>query len=843
MVNENSKLGLSQEEFDKLRIEVAERSSHIPEGDQFQIGEVVRILKELGGKPIAESRVRRIPFVWPKRDKQHGYDLYSCEDIRDLLLIFELNDNRKIPYAQVGGLLLAESRRKLSEWMKSPGSLGLSTPPAQVQRAHLFWRSHLLMVLLGWLFAGTIPAAAHLLIRKKQYHKRFTNQDEAWLKIHKSEFTEIDSILNTREGDLVVFTTNDREVLHKHIGWEEWKQFHAFNWYQVQASIPQSQIGYEMAIAVPPASSSESIRFIANGEEARLFVRLLDACFRSMSLEVEQIELEKRQERDREHFSTRLDTVVELIPHLSPHWQYSAVLVPNLLEPNRLTFTTTSNPYPYEVLDKQIALSQPPAGWAFQNNQPVAIYRTIGERDPRIAFQIEEKARAVVAIPTSINGKPNGVLYVGTRKQVEDSIFTESDIQFLRVVARIVGELIELERMRLYVGQEPLRKTILEPSLRIEPWRKLREDIAQVVEHELVPDEIAKESHDNLHLMAIRLSNYDILKTDFLENAVEITEWVAVQVRSMAYRYYLEKVGQPTLYDFAPDKFILLLKRISMKNEEERSLRDELSAYLNSMQLSFEQGRAPTPIRCELWSLPFRYSTLALRIDQIGAQSVIHEIVEKTERAFHVLPFVHKAHLYEQQGAWEKAREQYELAYAIDPENVYVWRHIAKMCTQLHDYKGAVLWWERVTKVEKYPSRYRRLAHNLVCLGDLEYATRVCEEAVQLDDKDAKCYAEWANVLYHRAQRAQAEGHADVAMTTYDEAANKYRKAVFFEASSRTRATYVLRIAEIRYAQERYRDALSACSQALTYEPDNPDVPYWTVKICQAMRSSGDSFI
>jgi tetratricopeptide (TPR) repeat protein len=164
----------------------------------------------------------------------------------------------------------------------------------------------------------------------------------------------------------------------------------------------------------------------------------------------------------------------------------------------------------------------------------------------------------------------------------------------------------------------------------------------------------------------------------------------------------------------------------------------------------------------------------------------------------------------------------YEQAYAIDPENIYIWRHIAKSRTQVYDYDGAVRWWWRVINTHKHPSHYRRLAYSLACLGDFDQAAEICEEAIKLDDKDAKCYAEWGNILYQ--------------LERYDEAIEKLQKAGLFDPDNR--ATYLLRIAEVLFTLGQYRDALRTCSRALTYEPNNLEVPFWMMKICQAMRPS-----
>jgi len=206
------------------------------------------------------------------------------------------------------------------------------------------------------------------------------------------------------------------------------------------------------------------------------------------------------------------------------------------------------------------------------------------------------------------------------------------------------------------------------------------------------------------------------------------------------------------------------------------------------------------------------------QIQELGADKVIQNLWQSMERSFNILPSIHRAHQLEKMGDWGGALGEYEGAYAIDRDNVYIWRHIAKTRTKLYDFGGAAQWWYRVLDAHKHPSHYRRLAYNLACLGDLLEAGQVCEKAIGLDPKDAKCYEEWGNILYQ--------------LERFDEAIEKLRRAEQLDPAHRS--IYLLRIAEVRFAQGQYRDAMTACAQAFTCDPDNPDIPFWIMKIRRA---------
>ena len=839
MTNENLGAEVSTTDLRRLRAEIENLTRQLPGIVRFRISQLSEHVNTLGGYSISENQIRYLQqsqLLEPKKDER-GYFVYSRDDLRDLLLICRLNQVYDIPYARVGGYLLGEARDKLREWRESNSAGGSIPSPDQPRRALLFWRSHLGMVLLAWLFGGTVPSYARILIRRQSIPSWPVNRSEPSVEVHKWEFLKADNILShPRQEDLTLITTEDHEVLHKAIEWDDWRRCHnlSFNWYYGEVGSPQTSTIYYLVIALPKGSIVLDDRRSWSSEEAALFCNLLAALFLEASST-------SPEDKDLGQISTRLDTIVNLIPNLSPKWQYSAVLTPSPRNPQQLAIAAISSTFRSKARRNVLIIQdQPLSGWAFRQNQCMVVQRTIGLEDPRISYQMDEGATAAAAIPTSINGRRNGVLYIGTQQPVDGDAFSEAEIQFLRLLGRIVGELIEIERMRLDIGQDAVR-IIAEPSLKKLGWKQLADDVGQIADA-FARDRNLERAADSLHFLVVRIGNY----ADLERHSEQVAEWSANQARLMAFRYYLDhQMGVPTLYDRAPDRFVLLLRRTSMDDESERTFRRKVHEYLNSTSLAFDQGTQPVTIQCDLWSLPFRYAELGARLGEgeSRVRAVVDRLLQTVQRSFDVLSLFHKAHDFEKIGAHEKALEFYERARVVDPENVYIWRHIAKTRTNLGDYGGAVREWLQVIIADKHPSHYRRLAFNLACLGELDQAAMYCDKAAELDDKAPQCYAEWGSVLYQLGQRDEDAGRYEEAQARYKDAAGKLSRAALLDQNERNRVAWLLRIAEVRLALKEYRDALSACNQALTYEPNNPMIPFWIMKIRRAMESSAQGSV
>ena len=155
-------------------------------------------------------------------------------------------------------------------------------------------------------------------------------------------------------------------------------------------------------------------------------------------------------------------------------------------------------------------------------------------------------------------------------------------------------------------------------------------------------------------------------------------------------------------------------------------------------------------------------------------------------------------------GAYEKALELYERAYAADPTTCTsggISPRRVPFCTIIN---GAIRWWWKVINSEKHPSYYRRLAYNLACSGDLDQAAEHCKKAVALNDRDAGTYADWGNVLYHLGLRHEVGGEFERPEPYTSRPARSICEHYVSTPGGRNTITWLLRLAEVRFALKQY---------------------------------------
>jgi tetratricopeptide (TPR) repeat protein/DNA-binding transcriptional MerR regulator len=808
----------SLDELTAMRCSIEERTAHIPRQDKLQLRELINCLQTLRVDNLTEARLRhfqRLGLISPGQDIR-GYYRYSRDDVRDVILICKLHHELDLSYAQIGGLLLSESKQKLIEAVQAASREAISTsPPNQIERAHLYWRSHLMMIVLAWFFNGNIPHFARILICQE---RRVNNgKQPRWLNAEQCGFQDVEDYLDeARRGTIGLITTEDREVLHKHQSWEDWKEYHncGFDWYLLKTGAPDLSKEFHVVISVPPGMVENGyVRHIHNEETQQTtsaIIDLLEGCF-------EIPPTNSSENNQSKHVGTRLAILVNLIPNLSPNWQYCAILRPSASAHDQLELAFCSEGFPSGLKpDVLVPFGQLLCGWSYLNNQHVFVQKSIGAEDPRIFYQKDEKTLSAAAIPTTVNNEPNGVLYIGTQNLAENQTFLkESDVQFLRILGTVLGELIDLQHVKDRTSLAA-RRIIDEPRFKVLSWSEFQESTLQIIRS--LDKESVTEPHTSLHTVIVRINNYHEIELDNKEVAV----WIAEQIRRLAHQYYLSRsLGEAKLYDYEINKFALQISAIPMRDSDEQALRRDLHARLNSMMLYLLPGKTPVEVSCDIWSIPFRHSDLLRKIDELGVENVAKRLVIKAaEQGFRYLSFIPLAHNHEKNGAWEKALELYERAHSIDPDNPYIWRHIAKACTQVHNYETAIRWWWRIIDDYKHPSYYRRLAYNLACIGDYAQAIEKCEKATELDEENSGAYSEWGNVL------EQARD--------YGSAIDKFLRAAHLDKHNR--AKYLLRVAKLRFMLGEYRSALSTCSQASTYESDNPDIAYLVMQISQAIR-------
>lgn len=790
-----------------LRDEVVNHTAHHSRTSKFKAGQVIREIEEFAKIKLSKGRLKRMrdsALVNPKRTPK-GHYIYSLDDLRDLLFFWKLHNKYDFTYFQAACCLLSDAKNKVEELLSEHAPKGwVTSPPDQIERAHMYWRSHLITVFLVWLFDGSFPSNIRLLIRRRGKTARVKTNGIGKIILHKSSFLDVDELLDPLTNDLTVFTTNDGEVLHKPIDYDEWKDCHneGFEWYHIRGINSSTSTEINIVMSVPPGDRSRELRKLSDQLDARIFHLLIDACF-------SEVDSLSDTNNENEHFSDRVHTLVNLIPELSDKWEFCAVLVPQVEDPEIL-ISTASN------MDRKIPnirIGQLLSGWAYQNNQMVVVQNDQLEQDPRVVE--ETNFRAAIAIPTTVLGNPNGALYVSTRHEVETKVFTSAESKMLRVFGLVIGELIEYEHLRLSTGISAV-EILDEPFIIEKPWEELPKELEQVL-NLLSRDEVAQNSDDNLHLVSCQIANFSKIE----KRSPLIAEWVSKQVRFIANQYYLQQgLGIPTIFNYSPAEFTIMLNRISMNDDDEQDFRKEFNKWLNTLEIYSRTKRLK--ICLEFRSLQFRYSNLANRINDIdqGIQKSVIRLSTAVEKAFATLPFINQAHIYERQGSFVKAIEEMMKAYYLDQDNDYIWRHLGKYHTETGEYDEAISWWNKVLHDHDHPSYYRHLAYNYACKCDFESSSVYYEKAICFNNQDAKCYEGWGNVLLFKGE--------------YEDAIEKYYKAATYDPENGEK--YMLRIVELFLTLGKYREAHRARIRALTYDPKNLDSRLWAIKLSKAVE-------
>ena len=266
------------------------------------------------------------------------------------------------------------------------------------------------------------------------------------LEFSRTEFQRIDDLLqNLQKEDLIVITTEDKEVLHNRVPYQEWVQYQNkhYHWFYMEGTWPEDNNTYRMVICLPPDLYA-SYRKPETDKEKNLIFMLLSACF--LPLPKFSFQKENISESEELYKSTRLDTLVNLIPGLSGAWEYSAVFIPDQKDPPRMVCLTKSQEFPTGILkDLQVPVGQLLTGWAYANNQYIVVKR-VNDEDPRF---LDRQTQEVIAVPTTNDDHPNGVLFIGSQHPAKGAFICPEQMCYLNIIGRIIGELIELENMRM----------------------------------------------------------------------------------------------------------------------------------------------------------------------------------------------------------------------------------------------------------------------------------------------------------------------------------------------------------------------------------------------------------
>ncbi|MEM7035034.1 MAG: GAF domain-containing protein, partial [Chloroflexota bacterium] len=568
-------------------------------------------------------------------------------------------------------------------------------PANQVRRAIYFLRGRLLEIVTSWLFEGYIPRGAIVILRQRRHDFRQTQDTQMQFLLEDGDWDKVDRTVQYRPGDLRMFVSPEGEILHDP-GQSHRDEFQTHQWTHLEIYNADPAIDYILVIGRPRETLYRLSLPIDLSEAATLLAPILQLCLQSESGQTMQ------------KADTPLKAVANLIPDLSPQWQYAAILTSD--HQGKASFTIRSRFFPQELNAVTSTLSQGQllSGWTLHTGQVCVVQKTIGDQDPRIAYQQDERAVAAVAVPTVANGQVNGVIYVGVRENsamLQDNsdnadgnlLFSESQTRILRLLGSLVGEFIARQDLIRQTQQKGLQ-ILAEMPLICQDWGQLEPHFHYVLS-QLLDKPTGYDNLDNLHIMAVRLENYNSIAVQ----SVEVARWVFDVMANAAGGFYrdIERLT-PYLFQYSETEFIVVVDHIRLHDKKEQRLRQQLLDHLHTLALPFQQGVETIKVACSVWSLSFRYLTLQQHIENTSLPKKVSQLHKKVEEALQLLTWIYEAHGDEATGSYTLALDKYQTAHRLAPQNTYIMRHIAKAYTRLREYKQAVEWWELVLSREEH---------------------------------------------------------------------------------------------------------------------------------------------
>jgi tetratricopeptide (TPR) repeat protein len=810
MTKSNRRARINSKEFMRLLESISEQLHDVDNDVRFRRHDLHQAAVEHGAQALTLHQLEYMideGFLLPTVEEGQ-IQFFGWEELRDTLLIWTLKERRNFSYTRIATLM-----RQYDEQLRPTHYLELARLARQRsvgvmpqhERGSVILRSRVLGVCLSWLFNGTIPADTVVLMRRRKSLPAESRRD--WTATASEyDMLGIDQhVYNIQPDDILGRVTVDGEIIFEQ-GVANLTEYAYKTWklYEVKGGTPYRH--EELVIGIPDGGRLQHLYNIADSDETAMLGVMLDTIRLELSTDFENDQLLA----DAPDRNSLLAQLVEILTQLSAFWDYCAVLTTGSNAAKPLHLVATSSRFP-EALRKNITVEpgQLLSGWALQYGYKVVVQKTAGQDDPRLAHQSIEQAKSALAIPTKVRESVvNGVLYVGSWHEVtaEQEIFTPSQIKLLTVIASIIGEMIERNRIRLDAERSSLQ-VINQPSRRSRIWPEFKNHLVDVLQA-IPKDDSGLSAKDNVHLVAVRLDNYARL----YDHNPAIAQWLAEHLRDITFDVYCGDLAHfldtPVFFERrlnSPTEFVCCVSRASISDEEDRAFRSRLRTLLNSVTIPFSQLQ-PIKVSAYVWSIPFRYSTLKHRIEAKGLEGVVRDIIRETEEALEVLPHIEVAHEHEKNGAMRSALQSYVLANSKVPRNMYIMRHLAKTYAAVGDFQTSLKWWNDLIELDKNARHLRRRARSLVCLKRFGDALESYEEAHRLDPHDIDTLLEWGDLLLDLGQ--------------VEKAIEKYTLAQQLASNA---DIFSLRLAEAFLAFEDFDQSKHFSSFLLTKQPDDPD--------------------
>ena len=184
--------------------------------------------------------------------------------------------------------------------------------------------------------------------------------------------------------------------------------------------------------------------------------------------------------------------------------------------------------------------------------------------------------------------------------------------------------------------------------------------------------------------------------------------------------------------------------------------------------------------------------------------AAVRELVAKTPEDAHIL--VELGDRYREEKVLDAAGDAYVAALFLDPAPLEVWRHLAIVRSETHQYIEAAPAWEEVTRREPDLKSWKALATARLALRQYDAARDAWIQAAKLAPIDPEVIAGLALAMHYSGQSVEALKRLEKATTNQPRATDLW-----------------LAMARIQIDRTQWKGATRALEVVRSLEPDNPE--------------------
>lgn len=810
--------------IDQLYRKAVAVTADMPPDQVFDTPTMLEHLKRFNEAEATYTRLRTLErwgIVRPQKQGKRNFRRYSREDLRLAFVSFELKSAGLRP-VEISGWVRAWHNRLYADQLSQLAAMGKSAPPTEVQQAYYFLRSRFLGILLTSLAGAAIeepPADSLVLLRSARLTRGKPEERERF-----SDLSTQD-ILARIGMHFYLYARSDQEgkfFLHDYGAIDE-QDLPKYRFHAVVLVDEIRDSYYECIVGLPRDRLQEPTlrdldRVLSRHHRVNLRRRLP-----GLGL---LIKIAFPDNMSALRSDSVLGVMANAVVSASPLWTYCAILLPFTQEDGSTALRTAaaSEKFPRHLSRSTIPIGHFLPGWAFQNNQPIFVERTV-PNDPRIAYYRHEEPMAAAAIPAKSSADPErppvGVIYVGRQVSIgerenatTEEMFAVEDKHGLQALGYVLGEFIQREMLEK-------QGTLATASALVEamPWKIKPRTLSEVLDtaSERLAETSIEEGIDRwLVAITVQIGNYGA----FQRRSQMLADWLDHQFKEITARHLQSTLqGSIEICDIRPGQFAALSEAVQLPEENIKDAAKELRRTLSSFGLRFESG----PLQAEVfvWAVSFSYTEVHKRFfakDAGGAKECANQIEARIRSALVVSPYISRGHDCKDRGDYDTARKHFEDAYRQDETNQYVVKHLAESLMLIGDYRKATRMNERAVQLDPlYASAHSQVGQCYEAIGQYGKSIAAFDKAVDIKPGNAGFWWKYGNALVSMGQE------------NYEQAIESLRK---MELDERPRK------------DEFYLEAIEKYYQALDLElADASDDEVWKRARARYHWSVGQAFL